>query len=94
MRTRHALAGAALGAVMALGVLAAPAQAAPIQAGPSASAAVSVNTPPTTQVWGHYGSYLNQFECNIAGSLSGYSRWYCVYSDYSDLWELYVDFNS
>ncbi|GGV43230.1 hypothetical protein ACIRPR_30075 [Streptomyces griseoflavus] len=94
MRTRHALTGAALGAVMALGVLGAPAQAAPIQAKPSASAAVSINTPSTSQAYEYYGSYRWQFECNFAGNQSGYSRWYCAYSNYSGFYELFVDYRS
>ncbi|MEU5646633.1 hypothetical protein [Streptomyces milbemycinicus] len=94
MRIRHTLTGAALGAVIALGTLAAPAQAAPMQAKPSESVATSAETPSSIQAYEYYGSYFSSTACNAAGRNSGYSRWYCAYSNLSGFYELFVDYRS
>ncbi|MBI0295614.1 hypothetical protein JBE04_14355 [Streptomyces sp. PRKS01-29] len=81
MRIRYALTCTALGAVLALGAMAAPAQAVPSE--PVAQA----KTPAGAQGYVVAGQYLTEYECGIAG----YSQplpWYC--QRYGVVWYLFV----
>ncbi|MEE4597770.1 hypothetical protein V2J94_38885 [Streptomyces sp. DSM 41524] len=86
MRIRYALTGTVLGAALALGAIAAPAQAAPAQ--PVAqSGTVAADNAASIQGYVFAGQYITEYECGIAG----YSQplpWYC--QRYGVVWYLFV----
>ncbi|MGW8378456.1 hypothetical protein [Streptomyces sp. ODS28] len=78
MRTRTALAGAALAAALLTGGAAATAQAAPAPAVPGA------------QTWIYVGTYRTAQACYNDGVNSAYSQWDCKKSS-SGKWQLWVN---
>ncbi|WP_030607932.1 hypothetical protein [Streptomyces sclerotialus] len=73
MRTRLALAGAALGAALLTGASVATAQAAPVSPGTSTTTAVA----PGAYSWIYVGTYRTHKECYNDGKNSVYSQWDC-----------------
>ncbi|MER6959541.1 hypothetical protein [Streptomyces sp. NPDC000618] len=94
MRFRRTLVTAVLGSTLTLGAAAVPAQAMPMQAQQAISATASTNAPSAVPAYEYYGQYAFSFECTFAAHASGYSRWYCAYSNFTGLWELFVDYRS
>ncbi|MFD8869592.1 MULTISPECIES: hypothetical protein [unclassified Streptomyces] len=86
MRIRYALIGAALGAVLALGAIAVPAQAASSQS-VAQSASVSVDAPAGVQGYVYAGQYLTEYQCGLAGYGQPFP-WYC--QRYGAVWYLFI----
>ncbi|GAB7028812.1 hypothetical protein AB0G35_28385 [Streptomyces sp. NPDC021749] len=90
MRMRKVLAGAAVGAALALGGLSAPAQAAPASVDSSTTAAAPTTGLSIIRV----GWYTTLARCEADGENSAYSYWYCDWSSSRRAWGLYVDNDS